>query len=76
MEELPGVLAELRDLAARGLLSEKQVEITLKRFEGGKYDDIIREFSLSGATALVHCFVRTACARPWVPGDSGGSDSY
>lgn len=76
MEELPGVLAELRGLAARGLLSEKQVEITVKRFKGGKYDDIIREFSLSGATALVHCIVRTACARPWVPGDSGGSDGY
>ena len=76
MEDLPDELRELQEYAAREVLSNVQVAIAVARFHGAKYKEIIRSFSLSGATALTHCLVRTACARPWHPGDPGGTDSY
>ena len=74
--DLPEVLGELRDLAAQEMLTEEQVSICLARFDGGKYEEIIKRFSLSGPRALVHCLVRTSLARPWCCGYEGGGDSY
>ena len=76
MNNIETLLEELRDLAAREVLSREQVDIVLARHDKMSYEGIQKQFGLSGATALVHCLVRTACARWWVSGMSGGSDSY
>lgn len=76
MNNIETLLEELRDLADREILSREQVDIVLARHGKMSYERIQKQFGLSGATALVHCLVRTACARWWVSGMSGGTDSY
>ena len=76
MNDVETLLEELRDLAAREVLSHQQVDVLLARRNKVSYEQIQRQFGLSGATALVHCLVRTASARWWTSGMSGGTDGY
>ena len=73
---LPDVIAEICDLVGQGALSEVQGQILLARYQGATYEALKERFSLSGATALTHCLVRTATARFWVPGMSGSGEGY
>ena len=76
MNDIETLLEELHDLAAREVLSRQQVDVLSARKNKLSYERIQQQFGLSGATALVHCLVRTACARWWEAGMNGGTDSY
>ena len=76
MVDIEPLLAELRELAVREVLSREQIEILEARASKKTYEAVQTEFHVSGANALVHCLVRTACARYWSRGMKGGTDSY
>lgn len=75
-EFVASYLTELEQLADSGLLSKVQVELLRARSESATYEALISRFCLSGPGPLVHALVRTATARFWCPGYSGGADSY
>ena len=54
MNDVETLLEELRDLAAREVLSHQQADVLLARRNKVSYEQIQRQFGLSGATALVH----------------------
>jgi hypothetical protein len=72
----------LEELAAgirSGVLSDIQVDIITNRASNRvawTYPRLVAHYRLSGPNALVHVFVRTACARFWAPGMPGGRDAY
>ena len=50
MNDVETLLEELRDLAAREVLSHQQVDVLLARRNKVSYEQIQRQFGLSGAT--------------------------
>lgn len=76
MTECDEMFRELDEFVTLGFLNKEQVEILNARRKRVSWSRIEDEFDLSGPTALTHCLVRTARARPWLSGMEGGGDSY
>jgi hypothetical protein len=73
------LLEELAGGVHAGLLSPIQFEIIVNRSSDSftwTWERIATHYQLSGPSVLVHAFLRTACGRFWVPGQSGGRDGY
>jgi hypothetical protein len=69
-------MEEHSEAVSQKILSKKQVRILQRRSNGATYEQIKREFNLSGHTPIVHCILRTVQGYSWEPGQAGGSGGY